>query len=145
MHENFISAFGSSVLNGSRAASSNPRLLAPMPSSRAWSTEEYSDAQRQPYMSVLPVGSRARVKATVGTPWKPEGFIAMTAGTRHPIFFLAGVPSRLKLAIQENVGTFPANFAKDRTAIMRRWFLRTKELVNEEAAYKVARPLSKDP
>ena len=104
------------------------------------------DVQASPALVSLPTGARclrhskvpgvsqngeghsALTEMEFGLPWNPKDFVSKALGEKHPKNIIDGVPLALKEAIKTMVEGGPTSSAVERTAALRKWMLRAKEL-----------------
>ena len=77
---------------------------------------------------------------TIGIPWTPEEFVAKACSSAHPGNIVSGVPTVLQEVIQKNAAESPASLGQFRTAALRHWASRARELSREESDYKSGLP-----
>ena len=77
---------------------------------------------------------------TIGIPWPPEEFVAKACSSAHPGNIVSGVPTVLQEVIQKNAAESPASLGQFRTAALRHWASRARELSREESDYKSGLP-----
>ena len=65
--------------------------------------------------------SPSKVHQTFGIPWTPDQFVALACKAQHPKMLTNCLPEQLKQAITRRV-------KQGRTEVLRKWFLRAKEL-----------------
>ena len=96
----------------------------------------------KPAISSLPAGSRCIRKSRVqgesgksecfeaefGIPWQPKEFVSFALAQKHPKDLVQGLPQVLKDTIRFVAENNVATVAKERTACLRRWMIRAKEL-----------------
>ncbi|CAE7673348.1 unnamed protein product [Symbiodinium sp. CCMP2456] len=66
-----------------------------------------------------------------GIPWLPSDFVSQAIKCKHPKLLASALPKPLKECIERCVSQSPADLAKERTANLRQWMLRAKELKDE--------------
>ena len=77
---------------------------------------------------------------TTGIPWSPEEFVAKACSSAHPGNIVSGIPSALQEVIRKNASDSPASHGQFRTAALRPWASRARELHQEETDYKSGLP-----
>ena len=77
---------------------------------------------------------------TTGIPWSPEEFVAKACSSAHPGNIVSGIPSALQEVIRKNASDSPASHGQFRTAALRHWASRARELHQEETDYKSGLP-----
>ena len=86
-----------------------------------------------------PSCSASRV-ITVGIPWTPEEFVTKACGANHPGNIVTGIPSLLQEVIQKNASESPASLGQFRTASLRKWAARARDLNQDELDYRCSMP-----
>ena len=66
-----------------------------------------------------------------GIPWLPSDFVSQAIKCKHPKLLASALPKPLKECIEMCVSQSAADLAKERTATLRQWMLRAKELKDE--------------
>ena len=77
---------------------------------------------------------------TVGIPWTPEEFVAKACSSTHPGNLVSGVPTVLTEVIRKNAAESPSSLGQSRTATLRHWASRARELSREESDFKSGLP-----
>ena len=77
---------------------------------------------------------------TVGIPWTPEEFVAKACSSTHPGNLVSGVPTVLTEVIRKNAAESPSSLGQSRTATLRHWASRARELSCEESYFKSGLP-----
>ena len=77
---------------------------------------------------------------TVGIPWTPEEFVAKACSSTHPGNLVSGVPTVLTEVIRKNAAESPSSLGQSRTATLRHWAARARELSREESDFKSGLP-----
>ena len=77
------------------------------------------------------LGPESPVTASFGVPWSPANFVAQAIKCKHPKLLASALPAPLKECIDHCVSMSPVEIAKERTANLRQWMLRAKELAAE--------------
>ena len=67
----------------------------------------------------------------LGIPWCPADFVKRACGVSHPRSVFSGVPQALRECIEHCTSNDPVSVGRDRTAMLRKWVLRAKELKDE--------------
>ena len=75
-----------------------------------------------------PEGLESIITARFGVPWSPADFVAQPIKCKHPKLLASALPAPLKECIDRCVSMSPVEIAKERTANLRQWMLRAKEL-----------------
>ncbi|CAE7843090.1 unnamed protein product, partial [Symbiodinium necroappetens] len=75
-----------------------------------------------------PEGLESIITASFGVPWSPADFVAQAIKCKHPKLLASALPAPLKECIGHCVSMSPVEIAKERTANLRQWMLRAKEL-----------------
>ena len=91
-----------------------------------------------PCVSVAPAPDVRTI--TVGVPWTPEEFVAKACSSTHPGNLVSGVPTVLTEVIRKNAAEGPSSLGQSRTATLRRWASRARELSREESDFKSGLP-----
>ena len=77
---------------------------------------------------------------TIGIPWTPEEFVTKACSSAHPGNIVSGIPAVLQEVIQKHASESPASLGQFRTAALRHWASRARELSQEETDYKSGLP-----
>ena len=72
--------------------------------------------------------SSSEVHHTFGIPWSPEQFVKFACKAQHPKTLAKALPEQMKCAIGKRIKQGPATTARHRTEVLRKWFLRAKDL-----------------
>ena len=72
--------------------------------------------------------SSSAVHHTFGIPWSPEQFVKFACKAQHPKTLAKALPEQMKCAIGKRIKQGPATTARHRTEVLRKWFLRAKDL-----------------
>ena len=91
-----------------------------------------------PCVSVAPAPDVRTI--TVGVPWTPEEFVAKACSSTHPGNLVSGVPTVLTEVIRKNAAEGPSSLGQSRTATLRHWASRARELSREESDFKSGLP-----
>ena len=75
-----------------------------------------------------PEGRESIVTTKFGVPWSPADFVAQAIKCKHPKLLASALPAPLKECIDHCVSRSPVEIARERTANLRQWMLRAKEL-----------------
>ena len=75
-----------------------------------------------------PEGLESIITTRFGVPWAPADFLAQAIKCKHPKLLASALPAPLKECIDHCVSMSPVEIARERTANLRQWMLRAKEL-----------------
>ena len=66
--------------------------------------------------------------STAAHPWTPDQFVGLACKAHRPKTLAGALPEQMKQAISRRVDQGPVTTARHRTEVLRKWFLRAKEL-----------------
>ena len=106
------------------------------------------DCSSHPQVRVLPAGTKrlsafptsgspedleeqSSICAKFGIPWVPKDFVSQAVKCKHPKLLATALPGALKECIDYCMSKTPVEVAQERTANLRKWLLRAKELKAE--------------